>query len=338
VMLQTDLLRCAVLAILAAVTWQGGLGFAGLVLAAAAGGMLTVGFELARSAWIAQRVGAEALPKGNAQLSVTGAVSETVAFALGGWVYQGLGAAVALAADAATYLLSALCLRGVREVPGTPRAPTARGRWQVALQEATAGLRAVTAQPRLRALAVIEALVHCMRALYGTSFMIYASRDLALPTGTLGMIFAVGGLGSVLGAGLAPGLGRRLGPGRTMTLGLMAYAAGAACVPMAEGAGWAAVGWLLAQQVVGDAGHSLHDVHDRTLRQTAVPAALLARTDAGIRSVGYVATLAGALVGGSLGTVWDARSVLWLAAVAAATAAGWAAWHLAERAAAAPRA
>jgi len=331
VMLQADVLRCAVLAALAAATWQGSVGFAGLVLASAAGGLLTVGFELARSAWMAQRVDEGALPRGNSRLSVVGALSETAAFALGGWLYQGLGATLALAADAASYALSALCLRGVQEVPGAPQVPSARSRLQALWHQSTAGLRVVAAEHRLRALAVIEALVYFMRALSGTSFMIYASRDLALPTSTLGMVFAVGGLGSVLGAGVAPWLGRRIGPGRTMTWGLAGYAVGAACVPMAEGAGWAAVGWLVAQQVVGDAGHSMHDVHDRTLRQTAVPAALLARADAGIRSAGQLATLAGALVGGTLGTAWGARSVLWLAAGAAALAAVWAALHLAER-------
>ena len=86
--------------------------------------------------------------------------------------------------------------------------------------------------------------------------------------------------------------------------------------------------WLVAHQIVGDAGHVLHDVYDRTLRQTAVPDNLLARVDAGIRSAGQVATLAGALLGGMLGTATDARTVLWLAAAIAAGAALLAAWRL----------
>jgi hypothetical protein len=40
-------------------------------------------------------------------------VAETAAFAVGGWLYQGLGAVIALLIDAASHLLSALCLRGV---------------------------------------------------------------------------------------------------------------------------------------------------------------------------------------------------------------------------------
>ena len=84
VMLSCDLLRAAVLALLALLAWQGGLSLTILVAAAAANGMLTVGFEMARSAWVAQCVEASRLPQRNAQLSMAGSLSETAAFALGG--------------------------------------------------------------------------------------------------------------------------------------------------------------------------------------------------------------------------------------------------------------
>jgi MFS family permease len=177
----------------------------------------------------------------------------------------------------------------------------------------------------------IEALIAFGGSLTGTSVMIYVVRDLTLPTGLLGMIFATGALGAIAGAFLAPGLGRRLGPGRAMTLGLAAFALGAICIPLAAVGGSAAIALLIAHQVVGDGGHTLHDVHDRTLRQTAVAPALMARVDAGIRSVGYVATLAGAVVGGLLGTAHGTRSVLVLAAASSAVATLLAAWTLGRR-------
>ena len=332
VMLLVDGLRCALLAALALAAWAGVVTLPLLVLAAAASGLLTVAFELARSAWMAQRVAEVDLPRRNAQLSVAGSLSETAAFAIGGWLYQGLGAALALALDALSYAVSALCLRGVAEVsaaapePAHPTPP--RSAWQALRADVAAGLQAIAARPLLRALVGVEVLLALSMALTGTSYMIYVSRDLALPTGPLGMIAALGALGAVAGASLAPRLGRVLGPGWTMTLGLAAFAVGAACIPVAQGLGWATVAWLVAHQIVGDAGHTLHDVHDRTLRQTAVPSVLLARVDAGIRSAGQLATLAGAVLGGLLGSATDARAVLWLAAATAALAAVLAAWRL----------
>lgn len=323
-MLLCDGLRALVLGLLAWGAWRGGLNFTVLLAASAASGLLTVGFELARSAWMAQRAGLGDLSVRNAQLSVAGSVSEAAAFALGGWLYQGLGAALALAVDACSYLASALCLRGVGEAPPLARAHAAPKRaavWRQLWTESADGLRAVAARPVLCALAGIHGLLAFSMALAGTSVMIFVSRDVGLPTGWLGMIFALGALGAIVGASLAPRWGRRFGPGRTMALGLALYTLGAACVPLVGSVGVLAIVLLATQQLLGDAGHTLHDVHDRTLRQTAVPAELLARADAGIRSAGQVATLAGALIGGLLGDALGARSVLWLAVAAGGAAA-----------------
>jgi MFS family permease len=321
VMLRADGARCALLALLASSVWLERVSFAMLVVVAAINGVLTIGFELARSAWMAQQLRADDLPRRNSQLSAIGSVSETAAFALGGWLFQWLGAALSLAIDGLSYAVSALCLRGVQEVAGAPEPSSARPGWRALMHEAAGSARVIGARPTLGTLAGIEALLAFGTALSGTSYMIFVSRDLALPTGTLGMIFALGGLGAVLGAAVAPRLGRRLGTGRAMSAGLLAHALGSACVPLANEAGWVAVGWLVAHQIVGDAGHAVHDVHDRTLRQTEAPADMRARVDAGIRSAGQWATLAGALTGGLLGTAFGTRGVLWLAVATLAAAA-----------------
>jgi Na+/melibiose symporter-like transporter len=331
VMLLCDGLRALLLGGLAVATWLGAVNWPMLLAAAAGTGLATVGFELARSAWMAQCIDTSELAPRNAQLSVVGSVSETAAFALGGWLYQGLGAALALAVDAASYAASAICLRGVTETPPASREATASSRWAELWQDSTEGLRAVRARPVLRALAGIEVLLALGLSLTGTSIMIFLSRDIGLPTGELGLIFATGGLGAIAGGSLAPWLGRWLGAGPAMALGLAALALGSAFVPMVAAAGWLAVALLVAQQVLGDAGHTVHQVFDRTLRQTAVPPELLARVDAGIRSAGHFATLSGALLGGLLGNAFGTRFVLWLAVLFIAAAALLAALTLARR-------
>ena len=321
VMLGCDLLRAAVLALLTLLAWQGGLTFPMQVAAAAANGVLTVGFEMARSAWVAQRVEPSRLPKRNAQLSMAGSLSETAAFALGGWVFQWTGAAIALAVDALSFALSAGCLRGVPETPPVVPAEVPAAALDRLIGDARAGLRTVLAQPALRALAVIEVLLALGSSLAATSYMIFVARDIGFTTGSLGMIFATGGLGAVAGAALAPWLGRRLGPGRAMAFGLALAALGAACIPLVAASGLLGGALLVAHQIIGDAGRALHDVVDRTLRQTAAPAALLARTDAGLRTAGQLATLAGAVGGGALASAVGTRTSLWLSAALIAGAA-----------------
>lgn len=111
-MLWCDGLRALVLAAVALAAWRGWVTMALLVAAVAAGGLLTIAFELARSAWMAQCAVTDELPRRNAQLSMVGSLSETVAFAAGGWLYQALGAALALALDGLSYLSRPCCCGG----------------------------------------------------------------------------------------------------------------------------------------------------------------------------------------------------------------------------------
>lgn len=309
--------RALLLAALAAGAAAGVLSMTALVMAALVAGVLNVGFELARSAWIAQQVAPGDLPRANAQLSMAGSVSETLAFAGGGWLYQWAGAVWALLADALSYVGSVLLLRGIREaapVCTATRSPHVLRDWWDDQRQGWAGLMR---HPVLRALTAVEALRAIGFGLIGTSYMVFVSRDLGLPTGVQGLLFALGALGAVFGAALAS----RLKPRVALPLGLLMAAAGAACVPLAQGATGMAMLLIAAQQIVGDAGDTLYDVHDQSLRQSAAPADQLARVDAGVRSVGQLGTLAGALVGGAVGTAVSARAVLALGAVLLALAA-----------------
>jgi len=93
-----------------------------------------------------------------------------------------------------------------------------------------------------------------------------------------------------------------------------AYAAtlGTLCIPLAPGATVLGAALLVAHQIVGDGGVTLFEVHDRTLRQTVVAPELLARVDGGLRTLGRLATLVGAVAGGGLATALGARFAIGL--------------------------
>jgi hypothetical protein len=255
-------------------------------------------------------------------MSAGSSLAETAAFALGGWLYQWLGAVLALLIDAGSYLVSALCLRGVQDTSAAPPAsPRPRALLRALLIEARVGMTTLAAVPTLQTLASLEVLVALGVSLAATSYMIFVARDLGFATGVLGLIFATGGIGALLGAALAPRLGRRFSSGGAMFLGLSCLALGAFCIPLVPGATLVGAALLIAHQVIGDGGHIVHDVHDRTLRQIAVSPDLLARVDAGIRTLGQLATLLGAVGGGALATWVGARLALTLSAALFASAA-----------------
>lgn len=325
VMVLADLVRAALIGLLAFVVWRGSVTIAFLMSIAAASGLATLAFELARSAWMAQNLDAGSLVTRNAQLAAAGNVTEAASFGIGGWLYQWLGGALSLAVDAASYVVSALCLARV----GDTRVPSAgAGRWPSLAElaaEARSGLVSLTAEPTLRGLALVHAVVVGAMSLTATSYMIYVARDLALATGVLGLVFAVGGVGSALGAWLAPSLGRRLGSRVAVVAGLGCAASGAFLIPIAAPPLVLAIVLLAAHQLIGDAGMVVHEIHDRSLRQALAPADQLAKVDAGIRLLGHCAALVGAIGGGAFATAVGARAALFVAATALMVAT-WIAW------------
>jgi MFS family permease len=320
VMIVADAARALLFVGVSYAAWRGHLTLARLVATAAAAGLLTVAFELARSAWMAQHLVVHELPTRNAQLVAARSLTEAASFGAGGWIYQALGGTLSLLADAVTYVLSALCLWRVADHrAATPPPPWPRG--AELLAAARDGVAVLLRHPALRGLALLEVLLALGMSLTATSYMIYVTRELGFAPATLGMIFAVGGLGSAIGAGLAPRLGRRLGSRAAIVIGLSLLAAGTLCIPLAVGATLSAVLLLAAHQLIGDAGHVVAEVHDRTLRQSAAPPDALARVDAGLRTLGQATLLVGALSCGALATAIGARAALFLAAAVFAAAA-----------------
>jgi len=317
-MIACDLLRAAALLALPLLAWSGHLSIGALIAVVAFNGALTVAFELAQSAWIARHTETDALAGRNSALAAGSAVTEAASFGLTGWIFQFAGASMALVTDALTYVASALLLVRVDETPSPPREATASVTLRAALKSFAAevrdGLQTVVAHPTLRALATVAALTAFGSSFAATTYMIYVARDLGFQTGALGVIFAAGGLGSLVAAYLAPRAASRIGSVATMATGLALLTLGAVCIPLAQAPTIAGAALLVAHQVIGDGGHTLYDIHDRTWRQTAVPPDALARADAGVRTLEQVATLAGALAGGALATTIGARMALALSA------------------------
>lgn len=329
-MIACDLARAAMLATVPLMAAAGLLTIAWLVVVVAVNGALTVAFELAQSAWIARSTAHEHLTGRNSALAAGNAATEAASFGLTGWLFQWLGAAAVMVMDALTYVASAVLLVRIGEpAPLTAETPpdrSLRGRARGLVSEVQAGLRSVAAEPVLRALAVVATLVAFGTSFASTTYMIYVSRDVAFPTGTLGLLFAIGGIGSLAGSWFCARTAHRLDSRALLVASLVIWAVGSAAAPLATAATAAGIGLIALQQLVGDAGGMAYHIADRTLRQTHAPPEFLARVDASVRTLGYLATLAGALVSGVLAEIYGARALLFassalvgVAALAAAT-------------------
>ena len=327
VMLGTDLARAALLALVPLGAWMGWLDPFILICIALACGVLNVAFELAYAALLPRVLPADGLLAGNSRIAAGQSVVETLSFGSGGWLVQAFGSPFAVLVDSISFVASAWLVFRVRIDDG------GRGRadgdaWRGTWREASEGVAILLRDPILRALAAVEFCVHGGFAMFGATFLLYLARDLGFSPGVLGLVFAAGGLSSLAAATLAGRVSARFPAGPLMIAGLALMAFSTFLPPLATGTGLVGIALLLAQQLIGDGGHTIYQINDTTLRQTRAPAQALARVNAGIRFCGLSARLVGALAGGLIAEFAGARFALFVAAgwislaVAAALASG----------------
>jgi hypothetical protein len=305
-----DLARAAVLLAVPAAAMLGRLSLVEIYAAGALMGALSVVFDVADHAFLPSLIGPAELIEGNAKLATTESVSEVGGPALAGALFQLLSPPTALAANAATYLASALCLTTVRSPPPAPREAAA----DPPALDLAAGLRIVLAHPLLRPLWLGDVTRGLFGGFFSALYILYAIGVLKLTPGMLGLTIACGGAGGLIGASLAPALTRRLGPGPAIIVTGLSGGAMLFLIPLAHGAPLAAMGFLALAQVLGDALQTAMQVTAATLRQSALPPHQLGRAGGAFLSAGAAAGVAGALIGGLAGAALGPRPALYLAA------------------------
>ena len=152
ILIAMDLVRAAILIVLPIAAWMGLLSMLQVYAAAVLVAASSVLFDIADHAYLPGLVGKALVTDANAKISVTESVAEMGGPALAGMLFQWLTAPIAVAVNAATYLVSALLLARIR-APEPPRDASVRGRGWV--DGVVTGARTSWGEPRVRILLVM---------------------------------------------------------------------------------------------------------------------------------------------------------------------------------------
>jgi MFS family permease len=318
ILVLADLVRALLLASVPLAAALGVLGLAQLFVVGFGMGALSTLFDVASHSFLPSLVPEVALADANGRLSAGAAVAETGGFAASGWLVSLVSAPLALLVDSASYLFSAFCIARI-ETPETRRSSVSRASGVRA--EMRDGLRVVWREPRLRALGAVLGCLRLASGLLGAVYLLRFTRELAVGTGLLGTIVAVGGLGSLLGAVAAPRLARRSGAGAALCIGIAGTVAGVALLPMVTSPGVVGIALLVAHQLIADSSETVFQVNQVSLRQRLAPPAALGRVNASLHVIGLAAALGGRILGGAIGQWYGLRATLVAAAAVAAVAA-----------------
>jgi predicted MFS family arabinose efflux permease len=282
------------------------------------GSFSVFGFAATQS-FLPRLVPRSALVVANARLDQTDAAAQTVGPALGGGLVALLGAPIALAVDAVSYLVDALLNASIRVDERRERRPERNLR-----REILEGLRWAYAHRTLGPLAVSTHVWFFANGIAFTVLSLLALRSLGFTAFTFGLLLAVSGSAALLGATFASRFGSWLGTGPAIIVARAAY-------PIA----WllvAATAWLTAEPVLLYIALAIHglaagveNANEMGLRQAVTPDTLLGRVNANIRSANRTAAALGALAGGAavglVGDAWTLVVVMVVFAVAAIIAA-----------------
>jgi predicted MFS family arabinose efflux permease len=216
-MIGADVGRAITLATIPLAAFLGVLHIAQVYLVAVAVSIFTIIFDVSYQSYLPVLVRKENLVEGNSKLSASAAVAEFGGFSIGGWLVQIFTAPLAILIDAGSFIVSSISVWLIRAPePQVNRADAPNLRLEI-----SEGLKAIWDHTLLRSSALVVMIVGLSEGIYGAMVVLFMSQGLGFNPGLLGMIWAVGGISSFVGAALSPRFTRRYGAGRVMFVGLL---------------------------------------------------------------------------------------------------------------------
>lgn len=246
-------------------------------------------------------VEANSLLIGSRSLAVVGGKS------LGGLLVAVVTAPFAIAIDGVSFILSALFVHRA-EVPEPPAAPPDSG-------GLAAGVRFIRRHPLLQASLLGTATFNLFNTAFWALIILFATRELHLGSGAIGIALGVGALGSVLGSVVARRLAARIGLGNAMILSFVLAPLPLVLVPLSPGPPALSMVLLTAAEFFSGIGVMILDVGLFSFQAAVIPDQLRSRVWGAILFVNWGIRPIGALGGGLLAAAIGLRPTMWIAAV-----------------------
>jgi len=254
IMIACDLGRLLALVSVPIAFALGVLSMAQLYAVALITGVGTVFFDVAYQSYLPALIPRSDLIEGNTKLQVTSSVAQMAGPALGGVLIQVLGP-----------VLSLVWIRRAEPLPA-PARESGRGGFFAEMWE---GIQVVFGNSTIWKIAGSTSTSNLGSNLFFAVFLIFVYRVLHLSPGTVGVIFASGAVGGLLGALTAAWIPRRIGLGPTLFVTILLGALSLILVPLAQ-YGFA-IPLLFASMFVGSFVNPVYNINQVSLRQAITP-------------------------------------------------------------------
>ena len=323
ILIAADLVRALVVGSLTIAWAAGALSIIHVFAVAAIVGAASALFQIADVAYLPALIGKSDLAEGNSKLETTEAIAEVSGPASAGVLIAALGAPLAVVIDAVSYVWSALMLGRIRTVEPPPEVAhevaASTSMWQTTM-DLRVGMRAVFGHAQVRPIVISLMVFWTSYGFFAALYTLFCLRTLDLSQATFGVIIAMGGIGSVLGALVSRPLTRAIGIGPTLIVsGIISTTAGL-LIPLAGGPRWMILGFLGAHQLIGDGFAVIFNIQQVTMRQTVLRSGELGRANAAIHVCTAGIVPFAAVFAGVLAQLTSIRFAMWVGVVIAIAA------------------
>ncbi|MCA9858517.1 MAG: MFS transporter [Thermomicrobiales bacterium] len=193
-------------------------------------GTLTIFFDIANLSYLPSLVDRSDLVAANSRLEATASGAQVVGPAIGGTLVGLITGPGALLIDVGTFLVSAVALKSIRKPEPEPSISKTREPVRARVGQ---GLHFVRTSPVLRALAGCSAVTNFFGYAFIAVYVAFMIRELGLSDIQIGLVFATGGVGALIGSMLAGRCAERFGTGRTLIVAQLGFGLTGLLVPLA---------------------------------------------------------------------------------------------------------
>ena len=316
ILITTDLVRAGVLATIPVAAALHVLSIGQVLGVAFVVGSMTVVFQSAYRPYIPFLVGREALVEANARLALSESVARVAGPSLGGLLVQLVTAPIAIAADAASFIVSAFAVFLIRATETLPPRAARKSIWS----EIGEGMRVAYGNRFIRTVLTMSLMFNFAITMGDAVFILYVTRQLGLDAAHLGVVFTVGGLASVGGATVVSRFIARLGIGPGVVTGLLTLTIGGTLVLVAGGGPDLATAYIAARAALFGFSAAVINVTTGTVAQAAIPDRLQGRVGGAAQVISLGLIPVSALLGGWLGAnvgLWNTLALSVAAQLAA---------------------
>lgn len=320
IMIFTNLGRMIASALIPLAALSGNLSFAILLAIAVITGMQSVFFDTAWAALLPNMVGKKQLTDATSKLMGSASLAQVVGPALGGLIVGLFGGPQAMWIPAVTFAISAMLLTRMRAPELVPdRSQSATTMWV----EVREGLVELWREPVVLALMNSSIVLNFGGMMFLAVYVLFMTNDLELSSQGIGLVFASGGVGALVGTIIAPIIARKLGVGPSILIGAIGFGVANLPVPLAFYFPEIALPVVVFGETFAWLSLMVFNVNRFALRQALTPNHLRGRIAASSITLVSGASMIGSLLGGIIGELASVHAALYVSIVFQAAAALW---------------